>query len=96
MATIAAHATPRHDNRHPMSFVAYVLVVLVIPALGLLVNGLATGDTTWAVVGGISLIACLVGAGVIYSAMARRLQHSPLIPDASSEEKARYLANHPH
>ncbi|MGV9711751.1 hypothetical protein ACWDTI_13935 [Gordonia sp. NPDC003424] len=96
MATIAAQPATSHDNRHPMSFVAYLLVVLIIPALGMLVNGLATSDTMWTIIGGVGLALCLIGSGVIYTTMAHRLHHSPLIPDASSAEIEHYVATHPH
>lgn len=50
-APTATATKPAHDNRHPMSFVSYVLVVLIIPALGLFVNGLATSSALWTILG---------------------------------------------
>ncbi|ROZ99262.1 hypothetical protein [Gordonia sp. OPL2] len=92
--------TPRHladhGDRHPMSIVAYMLVLFIIPSLGLAVTFLAQGQGPAAIAAAVAGALSLVGAAVIYSTMARRLDHSPLIPDSSSAEKARYLVEYRH
>ncbi|MAU84765.1 hypothetical protein VX037_01600 [Gordonia sp. Z-3] len=94
MTSLASGNATASDNRHPMSIVAFLLVLLIIPALGLAVTFSAEGNTGGAVASGVAGAAFLVGAAAIYATMARRLGHSPLIPDDSDAEKQRYLAEH--
>lgn len=83
-----------HETRHPMTWVAYTLVVLIIPALGMTVTFMAQHQTAAALVSGVALVAILVGAVTTYSAMSRRLHHSPLLPDDTGAERDRYLAKY--
>ncbi len=95
MATLATTGRESdHENRHPMSMVAYSLVVLIIPALGWMMLSLAQHQTGAAIASAIALVVTVVGSATIYTAMARRLQHSPLLPEDSAAEKDRYLAKY--
>ena len=90
----SANTSQNSTHRHPMSIVAYLLVLLIIPTLGLAVTFSAEGNTGGAVAAAVAGAASLIGAAAIYTTMARRLGHSPLIPDDSDAEKQRYLAEH--
>ncbi|WP_068279213.1 hypothetical protein [Aldersonia kunmingensis] len=95
MATLS---TPGHEadhaTRHPMGWVAFTLVLLIIPALGLTVTNLAESNTGAATASAIALAATILGATTIYTVMARRLHQSPLLPEDSTAEKDRYLENY--
>lgn len=92
---MAILATAEHESthapRHPMSWVAYTLVLLIIPALGLTVTNLAESNTGPAIASAIALAATIFGSVTIYATMARRLHQSPLLPEDSAAEKDRYL-----
>ena len=95
MATVAAPALASdHENRHPMSWVAYTLVVLIIPALGLMVTFSAQHQTGAAVASAVALLAIIAGAATVYTKMSRQLHHTPLLPEDTAAEKDRYLAKY--
>lgn len=96
MTSISPRPVGDHGDRHPMSIVAYMLVLFIIPSLGLAVAFFAQGQAAAGGGAAIAGVLSLLGAAAIYSTMTRRLDHSPLIPDSSSAEKARYLVEYRH
>ena len=96
MTSIVPTRVSLTSDHHPMSIVAYLLVLFVIPSLGLAVTFFAQDQAVAGVATSVVFLLSLIGAAATYSTMARRLEHSPLIPDASTAEKARYLAEYSH
>ncbi|OBC07899.1 hypothetical protein A5788_15145 [Gordonia sp. 852002-50816_SCH5313054-c] len=85
------------DNpQHPAAIVGFAIFLIGFGAAPLALTALAFGSGTAALVAAIvAVIGMAIGIGIV-SAMTRRLQHSALLPDATSKEEQHYLEVYRH
>lgn len=85
------------DNpQHPGAIVGFAIFLVGFGAAPLALTALAFGNGAAALVAAIvAVIAMSVGIGIV-SVMTRRLNHSALLPDATSREEQHYLEVYRH
>jgi hypothetical protein len=90
MTTHLPHRHESHGN-HPMSFVAFALILTGFATAGLWLVHMASGSGGHAALYGVAAAIAFGGAATIFVTLTRRIHHSPLLPDNTDAETDRYL-----
>ncbi|MGV9857333.1 hypothetical protein ACWDTD_01645 [Gordonia sp. NPDC003425] len=88
----AKHHSPHESHgNHPMSVVAFLLMLGGFALAALWLISMATGHTAPAVVCGLLMVGAFAGAVAIMMTLTHRHHHSPVLPDNTPAETRRYL-----
>ncbi|MCH5644797.1 MULTISPECIES: hypothetical protein [unclassified Gordonia (in: high G+C Gram-positive bacteria)] len=90
MTTHHPHRHESHGN-HPMSIVAFLLILGGFALAALWLVAMAAGNTGPAILCGLGMVAAFAGAVTIFTSLIHRYHHSPVIPDNTPAETDRYL-----
>ena len=87
---------PRHESHgnHPMSFVAFVLILAGFGCAALWLVSMAAGNTMPAIIFALLMLAALTGAASIWTTLTHRYHHSPVLPDNTDAELDRYMTRY--
>lgn len=78
-----------HGN-HPMSLVAYLLVLFGFASALLWLVSWGSGYVAQAVIAGVVTFVCFATAATIMTTLTRKHHHSPVMPDNTPNEIERY------
>lgn len=93
MSNTDIHHHEPHGN-HPMSLIAFGLLLTgaALSAMWLITLADLPANKTMNITYGVLALGCLVSTALIFRYLTSHLHHSPVMPDNTDAEIARYLA----